>query len=387
MEKKVLFIINHYSSNSDQHLFHTLNLMKRLGEKGINVAVIFERVEGDLPFIHDNVIVYGQRQKHKVLRILELLVMIRKNIKDGYDKIYVRISKHTAICAALCTKIYGGETFYWHSGTGFELINEVSGDKKKDLKKGRKDIEIIGRVVDHFITGPESMRAYYHKWCNIPFEKIGLMYNDIDTDRFKPVNKEEKSQLRNELGLESDKIYVLFVHRFSPIRRTEFYIPYCLEKIQYKNLHFLLIGNGPEETKIRQLINKANLCNVTFLGAQPNAIIQKYYCACDIFFNPTFCEGFPRVIIEAMGCGMPIVTTNAGGTLDLFDSYQRSFVSDVENRELLAKNLIKMIDNEECRKICSDENIKRVKKYSTDVVSDMYIQMFWPKESIRDESC
>ncbi len=376
MEKKVLFIINHYSANSDQHLYHTLNLMKTLGEKGIKVAVIFERVEGKLPYIHENVTVYGQKQKNKFLRIAELCFLVRKIIQNGYKKVFVRITFHSAIIASICGKIYGADTYYWHSGSGFDFMEEMPEFRRKDMERSRKTIKIIGKMVDYFVTGPESMIAYYHKWCDVPEDKLLLLYNDIDTNRFKPADNVEKMGLREALNLSKDKFYVLFVHRFSGLRRTGYYIPYCLEGMD-NNVEFIFIGDGPEENEVKKATQDAGVKNVHFLGSLPNAMIQKYYRACDVFMNPTFGEGFPRVIIEAMGCGLPIVTTNAGGTSDLFEEYQQQFISDVRDREQLKESLERMIIDSSSRERCIEENLERVKRYSTETVADMYINMFW----------
>lgn len=378
VEKKLLFVINHYAPDSDQHLFHVLNLVKEIAKRGVEVAMVIERCEGDSPKIGKNIRVYAQKQTNKVMRILELTGIMNMLVKKGYKKIFVRISYHTAVIAILCSKIHHGETFYWHSGQGIELLNDdISKERKGDLKKGQKRLNRLGKYIDHFVTGPESMIPYYEKWYGIPHEKMTLLYNDIDLKRFKPVSEDGRKALRNELKLNQDKIYVLFVHRFSPVRKSSYYIPYCLEKADRNDVEYLLVGSGPEEEEVKQLVSESTVKNITFLGSKPNSEIQKYYGACDIFFNPTYCEGFPRVIIEAMACGMPIVTTNAGGIADILSGTQQEYIADVDNRDSLSDMLRKMIDSRSTQTECRVENLERVKKYSTENVAQMYIDTFW----------
>lgn len=75
----------------------------------------------------------------------------------------------------------------------------------------------------------------------------------------------------------------------------------------------LVIGGGNEQ---KELIKQDRLENKIFvLGEKPNSEIS------NIFINPTYTEGFPRVLIEAMASGLPTVTTNAGGTNDIVGEF------------------------------------------------------------------
>lgn len=376
-EKKIIFVINHYSNNSNQHLFHTINLMRELANKGVKIAVIIERCEGEVPFIHENIEVYAQKARNKALRILELLKALDRYMRRGYKKVFVRISIHASVCGIIVAKIRKGETYFWHSGQGFEIMDEMNASRRRNIERGRRRIRWIGKHVTKFMTGPETMINYYNKWCDIPINKISLMYNDIDINRFNVPDVDEKSNLRKKLGLEEEKIYVLFVHRFSPVRKSCYYLPYCIEDAYFKNenIQFIFIGDGDDEPVIRsQLSDRDNVC---FLGSRPNSEIHEYYKACDIFWNPTFCEGFPRVIIEAMACGMPIVTTNAGGISDIVGEFQGKYVTDVSDRDGMIEMLKLMIEEKEIRNSCASENRKNSERFSTECVVDMYIKTFW----------
>lgn len=377
IEKKLIFVINHYAADSDQHLTHVLHLVDVISQKGVQIALIIERCEGEPPVINSNVKVFAQKQKAKMLRFLEFIFVAARLIKAGYKKVFVRITVPTAKSASVVARLLGGESYYWNSG-GLNERPDAPHTSPESLKTIKR-LKSVGKSVDHFVTGPESMLDFYPKYCGVPKEKMLLLYNDIDLNRFYSALPEKKTALRKELNLDSNKKYILFVHRFSPIRRNLFYIPYCLKDIQDDNVVFLMIGSGPEEQAARGAVAASGQKNIVFLGSQPNMVIQKYYQACDVFFNPSYCEGFPRVIIEAMACGLPIVTTNAGGTEDLFDPCQREYVVDIDNRDELAEKLGKMIKSDEVQQICSAENLERVKMYATEVVADMYIRAFWPE--------
>lgn len=374
--RKLLIVINNYSQKSDQHLFHVINLVREIAENGVEIFLVIERCDGEKPYIHENVHVYSLKHKKGIGRAIDLFFLANKIMRNGVDKAFVRITIPSARIIALCGKIHCCETYYWNSGG----LNERPSDPhtSKESKRTIRRIKSVGRLIDHFITGPESMIEFYPKYCGVPKKKMMLLYNDVDLNRFCPLKEEEKRQLRKELSFQDNVVYVLFVHRFSPIRRSTYYIPYCISEYNDSNVVFILIGDGPEKKRVVDAVEKSGIKNTIFLGSMPNSEIQKYYQACDVFFNPSYCEGFPRVVIEAMACGLPIVSTDAGGTVDLFGPLQRQFVIDVDDRELLAKKLATMVDSAEMRESCIIENLKRVEKYSTKQVAKMYINAFWP---------
>ena len=75
-----------------------------------------------------------------------------------------------------------------------------------------------------------------------------------------------------------------------------------------------------------------------------------------------------------MSCGLPIVATDAGGTIDIFGELQKDFVVDKENVSLFRKMLIKLLLDNNLREVLGNENLKYVERFSTDSVSEMYIE-------------
>ncbi len=190
-------------------------------------------------------------------------------------------------------------------------------------------------------------------------------------------NDTEKIALREELGLKNDEKIILMVHRLSPVRKTDKYIPELFEDTFFveENARLLIIGDGPEKATLELKIKNSKMKErIELLGAKPNNEIDQFYRASDIFINPSYTEGFPRVVIEAMACGLPIIATNAGGTIDIFDNKQKEFIVDRDDVNLFKEKLKKVLFDDKLRIELGNENVKRVRKFSTEVVSDMYIE-------------
>lgn len=87
---------------------------------------------------------------------------------------------------------------------------------------------------------------------------------------------------------------------------------------QYSNLKMRVVGNGPALEEAKELCLKENILNVTFLGSlSGEKLIQEYENA-DLYLFPTYTEGMPTSVLEAMAFGLPVITRPVGGLRDFF---------------------------------------------------------------------
>ena len=372
--KKLIYILNQYSEKEGSHFYHVLRLLEEIALNNIQIVLIIEKASEEPNFEHSNIRVIVQKKKG-IKRFFELLAILKKLNKEGYKIFFIRISQNGAVPAILVSKVYGGTVYYWQSGTTHILEN-----KKFNLKNFIKfdlPFYFVRQYVDYFVTGPEEMLKYYEKEVGIKKEKLVCLYNDVDLNRFIPISLEQKYKVKKQLGIEENKKIILFVHRLSPVRKSLYYMPYILDKLLKNNDNYIcyVIGGGSEQKELEKNIIELGLEKKIFvLGEKPNKDIQMFYQISDIFINPTYTEGFPRVIIEAMASGLPIVTTNAGGTNDLVGKLQKKYVVDIKNREEFSKKLIELINNENKMLLLGKENLKKVKRFSTENVAKMYIK-------------
>ncbi|WDF57136.1 glycosyltransferase family 4 protein [Mucilaginibacter sp. KACC 22063] len=384
--RRLIYILNHYSKNSVQHFFHVVNLLYEIADHGVEIALVIEKCDGQPDINHPNVLVIPQQAKGALKRRTELYSILTKLCKQGYHKCFIRISTTAALTAIAVSLKQRLEVYYWHSGTVKEFNDEQPfGLKKiKNYFKSTLPFSMVKKYTTWFVTGPESMKAYYEKVHHIDGNKIKVLYNDIDINRFNTATDEEKINLKKELDIPLDRKIILFVHRLSPVRKSLFYMPYVLEKFyeQQENHVYqsILIGEGNEKPELERMVVKAGLQDKVFiLGGKPNNIIQKYYQVADIFINPTYAEGFPRVLIEAMATGLPVVTTDAGGIADILGQQQQAFMVNKDNRDDFAIKLSSLAADEEMRLRLKNENLETVKRFSTPVVAQMYIDVIFNK--------
>lgn len=157
----------------------------------------------------------------------------------------------------------------------------------------------------------------------IPERKIDIYHYWVDQRIF---NKQKTS--KEKLGWK-DKFVVLFVGRLVEVKGVKKI--FDLAKV-LNDVKFVIVGSGPLSEKIRKKSQESR--NIFFLGKVDNKDLPLYYSASDLLLIPSkiikqeYEEGIPRVMIEALSCGLPVVSTKSGGVSDIFSDRIGILVED-----------------------------------------------------------
>lgn len=370
--KKLIYIINQYSQNDASHFYHIGNLIEGIAERDVEVAAIVLKGRVAPEFQSKNIQTYVISATG-LMAYLELFGLIRKLTALGFNRIFVRIAAMPLIISRLAGGMNHAKTYLWQSGTVYEFDMEQPFNLKKIIWYVKSFFPnwLARKLTTHFVTGPEFMGEYYANVVGVNSKKIKILYNDIDLSRFTPSKGLENSA--------QDVVNLLMVHRLSPVRKTMFYLPYIIQQLanQYQHLkfHLTIVGGGPEKAELEASIKDLKLSSlITLSGPVPNKDIAVLYQKTDIFIQPSYNEGFPRVVLEAMASGLPIVATDAGGTHQIVGSLQAELIVPRDDRDAFVTALAKLIETPELRKALITENLTAVKRFSTPVIVDMYIK-------------
>jgi glycosyltransferase involved in cell wall biosynthesis len=282
----------------------------------------------------------------------------------------------TAVIACLGTV---ARVYYWQSGTVHALDRaEAPGRRRLNwLLRSWWPFRLLVRGVDRFATGPEAMVRYYRDEVRVPERKLVCLYNDIDVGRFRDrIGRVDRRAERARMGADDATTVLLFVHRLSPVRRTTMYIPALLDALRDQvRVPWMLVfaGGGPELNALSHAVSQSGVGDrCRLLGKLPAYQLPALYRAADIFVNPTYAEGFPRVILEAMAAGLPVVTTDAGGTAEILGSRQQQFVIAREDSIRFAQAVAALMNDASLQRALAAENREAVRKFDTVAVAEMY---------------
>lgn len=136
------------------------------------------------------------------------------------------------------------------------------------------------------------------------------------------------------------------------------------------------MGEGEDRGRLEYLIKELKLENdVSLLGfvENPYAYMQRS----DVFVLSSRWEGFGNVLVEAMACGCPVVSTNCpSGPAEILGNGEYGILVPVEDVEKMAKSIIKILTNKELREELSNKALKRAKEFHVEKAVEKYLQIF-----------
>lgn len=173
----------------------------------------------------------------------------------------------------------------------------------------------LSRTADLIISNSHAGRDFAVD-RGFPRDRIHIVPNGIDTERFKPDPKLRHRQ-RVEWGLTDEQIAVGVLARLDPMKGHKIFLDAAARLTErHPDMRFVVIGAGPEEGGLKQYA--AELClasKMTFTGPidNPEAALN----ALDICCSPSVSEGFSNSIAESMACGVPCVVTDVGDSASI----------------------------------------------------------------------
>jgi len=208
---------------------------------------------------------------------------------------------------------------------GYQLSLFVKQEFPKRIL-ARKIEKFAYRNANFVITTTD--KNFISKNYSIDKSKIRLIYNYIDTEIFKPlpINKNLKR--------------LVFIGRF--IKRKN--ILALIETMKNLNAELVLIGGGALKQKIEKKIKNEKIKNVKLLGIIPNKQIPLELNKSQIFVIPSFFEGNPKVLLEAMACGLAVIGTKVKGIEEIIIHKENGYLCEISSKSI-RKAIIELIKN------------------------------------------
>ena len=186
----------------------------------------------------------------------------------------------------------------------------------------------------------------------IPSERVHLIPNCVDTNRFFPVNSNQKSSLRNKLNIPQDSKVCIYTGRLVSYKGLPLLLKVWKDlRHKHKNILLILAGTGGLdihncEDDLRKYVKENQLENhVWFTGTVLN--VPEYLQAADIFVFPTENDAFPSSIVEAMACGLAVITTPVGAIKNIIEDGKTGVLIQPSNPTQLFQALDVMLTNKE----------------------------------------
>lgn len=355
-KEKLIYVLPLYKEDTDTHFRHLYGMIAELA-KNLDIFVIVEKgSKAQIDGIAGSVIL----PENIILRMIFCIYYLFNLRLKGYKKCYV----HYSFPGVFLSKLACLKVFYWNCGQAWLF----PGINNKII------LPLILRMADILVTGTNFMARGYADNYRISLDKIRIIPNWVEINKWSQIDSAEVVKFRSDLKIPSDHKVILFVHRLSP-RKGSVYLPKIWQAFaDYEEVDFIIAGDGPDKNwLLDECAHAKNSGRIHLLGSVPNNQLPRIMHASDIFIMPSGEEGFPRVVIEAMACGLPVVAFDTGGLEEVMIKENISLLTKIGDIENLNKNIKSLF--EQRLDILKPDLRKRASSFDISVVKNKFLDL------------
>ena len=192
--------------------------------------------------------------------------------------------------------------------------------------------------------------------------RIHLIPNGIDLDRFKIANEDQRRSIRQNWAM-GDTPLIGFIGRLSDVKGIPVLIkamPLILKEIPSANL--MIIGQGPQEALLKKLTQDLSLNSQVRFESAINQT-QDLLPAFDVFVMPSLMEGLGLSVMEAQACGIPVVASQVGGLVDLIEEGLSGYLVPVNDPAALADRIIEVLEDPNAAKKMANQARSNIEQF------------------------
>jgi glycosyltransferase involved in cell wall biosynthesis len=288
-----------------------------------------------------------------------------------FDLLHAHLASSPAILGALASWITGKPSLVKFAGS------RHTGDIATSSATwyGKLKLAFLKRMLAAFV-GPSGEIRQEIVDTGFSEAKVSVIPNGIDTAVYRPAENDERRRLRAELGLPVDSPLITYVGRFEPGKGLEtlFTAWSTVEKSSgSRSACLLLLGKGSLLKDLRK--SAAGNEQIIFPGWQQDT--ARYLRASDIFVLPSYGEGMPNALIEAMACGLPCIASDIGGISELIRQGENGILLAPGNSSELAAAITSLLHEKsfalQLGRCARDTMTKR---YSIDIICSEYLMLY-----------
>ena len=240
------------------------------------------------------------------------------------------------------------------------LINYHSGEARDHLQRSAIARAILRRA-DQIVT-PSAFLVDVFREFDLAAEAIP---NNVDFLQF---TYRPRSPLRPHLictrGFHTYYSIDIAVKAFAQVQQ------------EFPSAQLDLVGGGPLESSIRQLVSDMKLSGVNFCGVVSRQEIGKYYDRADIFVNASRLDNMPISVLEAFASGTPVISTSPDGMRYLVDPGRTGLLSEPGNPDALAENVLRVLRDPQFGLRLASNAFGELRRYRWESVREQWLHAY-----------
>ncbi|MDR2000791.1 MAG: glycosyltransferase family 4 protein [Zoogloeaceae bacterium] len=204
-------------------------------------------------------------------------------------------------------------------------------------------------------------------------EKLHVIYSAVDTGRFSPALTTHRSEIRARYGIPDNAVLYLLVGSGYARKGVATAIA-ALARLP-ENAHLLIVGKDKHAARYQAQAQGLGDAGQRIHFAGPQADVRPFYGAADAFVLPTLYDPLPNAALEALACGLPVLTSTKCGAGEIVQAHQAGFLCDALDVPALANNMARLLDPE-LRRACSARARAAAAALSTEAMTGRLLGLY-----------
>lgn len=337
---RVLHVINYLGRGGTE--YGVLKLIAGLGNGSLEHRICttrgFDPDFASLQRLQNNLFVAGRPGEgfqFPLFRLVRIMQQYRPHIVH---------SRNWGTIEAIPAARLAGVPVAIHSEHGYDLSTLGGLPYRRRLMS-----RAVYEMADAVFAVTSDLRAYHANQAWVSPDKIRVIHNGVDIQRFSP-RPELRGRVRRTLGLTEESLVIGTVGRLAPIK-DHMTLLRATEILRRQGFHVctLIVGSGSELSKLKSYAAASPYLagHVYFPGTSEN--VSELLNAMDIFTLTSLGEGMSNTLLEAMASGLAVIATRAGGNPELVQEDRTGWLFPAGDEQGLAEHLRRLVCDRETR--------------------------------------
>ena len=218
----------------------------------------------------------------------------------------------------------------------------------------------------------------YAQWLDLDKDLFPVHYNGIDFESMEAINTTDNTgPSRIDLGIPSDSVLIGSVFRLTDEKRPLLWVDVAARVLQeLPKVHFVIVGGGAMLAETSRYAKSLGILDHLHLPGQ-SSNVKAWLDMMDIFLFTSRVEGLPNVLIEAQGFGVPVVTTDAGGSREVIIHGESGWLVEGPKVRDISDRLLWCLNNPEWLKSASINAIEQSRRrFNQETMIDNLLSLY-----------
>lgn len=233
---------------------------------------------------------------------------------------------------------------------------------------------LVSRNADLVIAVSKEIKQYI-SFLGVSPKKIVVVPVGLNASFFDPKVK-DRGDIRRELGIPENAFVIGYVGRIETPNKNVDSLVKAFSLLTNRgdiNAHLLIVGNGGHK-KLQNMVRKMGLSSVILTGFRSD--VRRVLAALDVFVLPSFSEGCPFSLLEAMAAGKAIVASDIPSIRQIVEDGEDGLLFDPNDVRMLAQFLSRLYYEQEYREDLGKNAKKNVRRYDLNVVANKILKIY-----------